>query len=113
MCTLPAATEFGGKFYRKVMAGTAANRWFNFRARMVGLRPGSLAFRTRDVAGSAKPPQPTLAYAATLAMIDVTVSMFTAMPWENATLQYWVGGELTLTALPHHRTCGSASGGST
>ena len=24
-----------------------------------------------------------------------------------------VGGELTLTALPHHRTCGSASGGST
>src|SRR5579872_2048117 len=24
-----------------------------------------------------------------------------------------VGGELTLTALPHHRTCGSAYGGST
>ena len=24
-----------------------------------------------------------------------------------------VGGELTLAALPHHRTCGSASGGST
>ena len=24
-----------------------------------------------------------------------------------------VGGELTLTTLPHHRTCGSASGGST
>ena len=26
---------------------------------------------------------------------------------------YRVGGELTPTSLPHHRTCGSASGGST
>jgi PAS domain-containing protein len=51
----------------------------NLIANMTELKAG--------VAGSAKPPQPTLAYAATLAMIDVTVSMFTAMPWENTTLQ--------------------------
>jgi PAS domain-containing protein len=51
----------------------------NLIANMTDLKAG--------VAGSAKPPQPTLAYAATLAMIDLTVSMFTAMPWENATLQ--------------------------
>jgi PAS domain-containing protein len=47
----------------------------NLIANMTELKAG--------VAGSAKPPQPTLAYAATLAMIDITVSMLTAMPWEN------------------------------
>ena len=36
-----------------------------------------------------------------------------ALLWIRQMRCHRVGGELTLTALPHHRTCGSASGGST
>jgi hypothetical protein len=44
--------------------------------------------------------------------IDAGALRFAAQSFERKRRDR-VGGELALTALPHHRTCGSASGGST